>query len=108
MMLGEKQRKFTLMVADLITWAYAHGYEFTFGEAYRPDWVALEYAKRGSGIKNSFHTSKLAIDLNLFIAGAYQTKTEAYEPCGLYWQSIGGTWGGKFAKPDGNHFSLGE
>ncbi|HAO1973206.1 TPA: M15 family peptidase, partial [Escherichia coli] len=25
---------------------------------------------------------------------------------GEYWESIGGTWGGRFSRADGNHFSL--
>lgn len=35
MTLGQKQRKFTRMVADLICFAYDNGYELTFAEAYR-------------------------------------------------------------------------
>ena len=32
--LGQKQRRFTLMVADLIGHAYESGYELTFGDAF--------------------------------------------------------------------------
>jgi len=96
------------MVADLIQWAFANGYELTFGEAYRtPEQAALN-AKAGTGISNSLHTKRLAIDLNLFIDGVFQTATEAYRPLGEHWKSKGGSWGGDFAAPhqDGNHFSL--
>jgi hypothetical protein len=104
--LSQKQREFPLMVAALITWAYEHGYEFTFGEAYRtPEQAALN-ASNGVGISNSLHTKRLAIDLNLFINNEYQTSTEAYLPLGQEWERIGGSWGGRFSKPDGNHFSL--
>jgi hypothetical protein len=102
--LSEKQRKFTLMVSKLIQWAYDHGYELTFGEALRTQEMAEIYAKRGVGIKGSCHLLRLAVDLNLFIAGQYKTETKAYEPLGLFWESIGGSWGGRFN--DGNHFSL--
>ena len=106
MTLGQKQRKFTLMVARLIQWTYANGYELTFGEAYRtPEQAALN-AKKGSGIANSLHTMRLAIDLNLFVDGIYQSRSEAYEPLGKHWESMGGAWGGRFSRPDGNHFSL--
>jgi hypothetical protein len=27
---------------------------------------------------------------------------------GEYWELIGGTWGGRFKNPDGNHYSYGE
>lgn len=106
MTLGAKQRAFTLMVARLINFAYDSGYELTFGEAYRtPEQAALN-AKTEAGISNSLHTKRLAIDFNLFIDGVYRTDSESYKPLGLYWESIGGSWGGRFQKKDGNHFSL--
>jgi len=47
------------------------------------------------------------VDFNLFINGRYQDKSEAYLPLGEYWESLGGSWGGRFkSNPDGNHFSL--
>jgi hypothetical protein len=54
----------------------------------------------------SFHYMRLAIDLNLFWKGTYLTETADYEVLGEYWESLGGTWGGRF--DDGNHFSWGE
>jgi hypothetical protein len=104
--LSEKQRDFTLMVASLITWAYEQGFELSFGEAYRPPELAAINAAKGIGISNSLHTKRLAIDLNLFINGFFQTTTEAYRPLGEKWEAMGGTWGGRFSHPDGNHFSL--
>ncbi|WP_318365980.1 M15 family metallopeptidase [Enterobacter sp.] len=107
MTLGEKQQLFVVMIAQLINWAQDRGYRLTFGEAYRtPEQAALN-ARKGSGISNSLHTQRLAVDFNLFINGVYQTKTENYLPLGEYWESIGGAWGGRFkSNPDGNHFSL--
>ncbi len=107
MTLGEKQQLFTVMIGNLIHWAEEKGYRLTFGEAYRtPEQAALN-AKKGSGISNSLHTQRLAIDFNLFINGQYMTRTEDYRPLGEYWESIGGSWGGRFkSNPDGNHFSL--
>lgn len=102
--LGQAQRQFTRMVADLIIWAYDHGYELTFGEAYRtPEQAALN-EKSGKGIANSLHTIRLAVDFNLFRHGKFLTGTEDHRPLGEYWESIGGTWGGRFK--DGNHYSL--
>ncbi|EJZ0211713.1 M15 family metallopeptidase [Escherichia coli] len=106
MKLSEKQQLFAVMIADLIHWAQEHGYRLTFGEAYRtPEQAALN-AKTGKGIRNSLHTLRLAVDFNLFINGECQTDTDAYRPLGEYWESIGGTWGGRFSRADGNHFSL--
>jgi hypothetical protein len=102
--LGEKQRKFVSMIGQLIGWAYAHGYELTFGEAYRTPEQAALYAKQGKGIAKSLHCSRLAVDFNLFVNGAYQPTSEAYKTLGEYWESLGGAWGGRFN--DGNHFSL--
>ena len=106
MTLSEKQQLFTVKISQLILWADEHGYRLTFGEAYRtPEQAALN-AKKGSGIANSLHTQRLAVDFNLFIGGKWQTDSAAYLPLGEYWESIGGAWGGRFSKPDGNHFSL--
>ncbi|KYT38048.1 M15 family metallopeptidase [Escherichia coli] len=106
MKLSEKQQLFAVMIADLIHWAQEHDYRLTFGEAYRtPEQAALN-AKSGKGIRNSLHTLRLAVDFNLFINGEYQADTDAYRPLGEYWESIGGTWGGRFSRADGNHFSL--
>lgn len=107
MTLSEKQQKFTVMISKLILWANDHGYGLTFGEAFRTQEQAALNAKKGSGISNSLHTQRLAVDFNLFINGVYQTKSEAYKPLGEYWESLGGAWGGRFkSNPDGNHFSL--
>ena len=107
MTLGEKQRKFTQMVGQLIAWAYENGYELTFGEALRTPQQAQANAASGAGISNSLHLIRLAVDLNLFIGGVYQTDSSAYQKLGEFWESLGGSWGGRFkSRPDGNHFSL--
>lgn len=104
MTLGEKQRKFALMVGQLLIKAYDLGYEVTFGEAWRSQQEAERLAKAGLGIKNSLHCLRLAIDLNLFKSGKLLTKSEDHEMLGRWWESIGGSWGGRFG--DGNHYSL--
>ncbi|MTC70022.1 MULTISPECIES: M15 family metallopeptidase [Providencia] len=104
MTLGEKQRKFTRMLADLIIFAYDKGYAISLGEAERTPECAALNAKKGTGIKNSLHTMRLAVDLNLFKDGVYLSKTTDHQLLGEYWESIGGTWGGRFN--DGNHYSL--
>ena len=103
--LGQKQRRFTRMVADLIIFAYDNGYELSFGDAYRDPRVHGHVGeKKGYGSANSVHKDRLAIDLNLFKDGKFLTATEDHKMLGEYWESIGGTWGGRFN--DGNHYSL--
>lgn len=105
--LGSKQRRFTWMIAQLIQWAYEQGYELTFGDAYRDPRMhgELGETKEGAyGRRKSLHKVRLAIDLNLFKDGVYLTATEDHQPLGEYWESMGGTWGGRF--DDGNHYSL--
>lgn len=104
MTLSEKQALFTVMIAKLIFWADEHGYRLTFGEAYRTPEQAAANAKSGKGIKNSLHTQRLAVDFNLFKNGVWLKKSTDHQPLGEYWESIGGTWGGRF--DDGNHYSL--
>jgi len=106
--LGQKQRRFTRLVGLLIEWAYKQGYELTFGDAYRSPEQAKQNAATGKGIINSLHCERLAIDVNLFIDGVYQTDSAAYEPLGAFWESLGSdcAWGGRFKRPDGNHFSV--
>ena len=96
MSLNKKQFRFTYMVSQLIVHAYGLGYTLTFGDA---------YATTGH-IVDSYHEKRLAVDFNLFKDGKYLTRTKEHEPLGLFWESIGGTWGGRFN--DGNHYSLGE
>lgn len=96
MTLGQKQKLFAHMVALLILHAEQLGYQVTFGDTFR--------GPRTPGKKNSLHRLRLAVDLNLFRDGRYLKSTKAHEPLGLYWESIGGTWGGRF--DDGNHYSL--
>jgi len=98
MTLRQKQSKFVRMVALLIQFAYEQGYEITFGDAWAHD----------GHIDGSFHYKRLAIDLNLFRNGRYLSSTEAHRPLGEFWESIGGSWGGDFTRPDGNHYSLDE
>lgn len=111
MTLAEKQQAFALLVGMLICETYSRGWALTFGETYRSPEEAARLAKAGLGIKQSLHTKRLAIDLNLFIDGKYQTDSAAYEPLGEWWEAqstehIVCAWGGRFSRPDGNHFSV--
>jgi len=97
MTLSKKQQRFTTMIALLILHAEAMGYRLTFGDAYRDPRCPY-------GSSRSLHHQRLAVDFNLFKDDRYLTTTEDYRPLGEYWESLGGSWGGRFN--DGNHFSL--
>lgn len=111
MKLSELQKKFTLLTAELIAYAYSHGYSLTFGEAYRPPETAALYAKQGRGSAKSLHCQRLAIDFNLFLGNQYLTDSKDYEFLGEHWEQLGNDefrtrWGGRFKNADGNHFSI--
>jgi len=104
--LRQKQNQFAGMVARLLLRAQEMGYEATLGEAYRTPEQAILNAKKGTGIRNSLHSARLAIDINLFLNGQWLVGSEDHRPLGEWWESIGGAWGGRFKRPDGNHYSL--
>ena len=88
-----------------------HKYTVTFGEAFRPESVALAYAKRGIGISNSLHTKRLAVDLNLFDAGVFVDTSAGHRLLAEKWMETGLAFGIQpaagyyFQKQDGNHYS---
>ena len=93
--LRDRQVEFAMRIPQLITKAFELGYEVTLGDAYRDPRCPY-------GSKSSRHKRRLAIDLNLFKDGRYLRTTEDHRLLGEYWESIGGTWGGRFN--DGNHY----
>lgn len=99
--LSERQQRFVWMVHLLIGYAYNNGYGLTFGDAFCKE-------EDGGHKRDSFHYKRLAVDFNLFKDGKYLRNTEDHKELGEYWESIGGTWGGRFRSPDGNHYSFGE
>lgn len=99
MTLREKQVHFLMvMVPQLIAEAKRLGYEVTGGDLFRSPDVT-------HGHQNSLHRYRLAIDLNLFKDGVFLQATEDHKPLGEFWESIGGSWGGRFKDGDGNHYS---
>lgn len=103
--LGQKQRRLPLMHAHLIINAYALGYEMSYGDAYRDPRVFGKMGEsKGYGHPSSCHKLRLAEDFNLFRNGIWLKNTEDHRQLGEMWESMGGTWGGRFN--DGNHYSL--
>jgi hypothetical protein len=101
----KKQFQFTRMLPLLLNKAHELGYEVTIGDGERNPKVFGELGvKKGYGNKNSLHKLRLAHDFHLFKDGKYLSRTEDHLPLGEFWESIGGSWGGRFN--DGNHYSL--
>ena len=105
MTLSDTQKKFARMSAELILKAIEMGYAVTLGDAFRdPRLHGSVGTKLGYGKADSCHKLRLAIDLNLFKDGKFLMDTADHEPLGVWWESQGGSWGGRFH--DGNHYSL--
>jgi len=119
MRLLEKQFLFTRNLSRLIRFAYRitdehDGFipddvktvQLTMGRGY-----ASQAANRADrGIKNSCHTMRLAIDLNLFVDGEWvQGPHWVWNTLGSYWLGLNrdfNRWGGNFRSRDWNHFSM--
>ena len=85
-------------IALTILYAHQLGYFVTLGDCYRDPRCPY-------GSPQSKHRLRLATDLNLFNEKLeYLTTTEDHEPLGVFWESIGGIWGGRFPRPDGGHY----
>ncbi len=90
----DKQQWFAEITARLVRKMIFEGYQVTLGRVH-------DCSK-----PQSLHCKKLAVDLNLFINGRYLKNTESHQQFGEFWESMGGSWGGRWG--DGNHYSLGE
>ena len=82
------------------------GYTVTGGDFYRDPRATFPYSS-----PHSFHARRLAFDPNLFRDGVYLSTVEEWQEAGELWESLGGSWGGRFTGPnagDANHLSWGE
>lgn len=106
--LRRRQHLHVVSFAKLILRGVEMGFEMGWGQALRTQLEANANAAAGTGIPNSLHLDGLAVDLKLYRDGVYLDKSEDYLPLGEYWESLDPlcTWGGRFSKPDGNHFSV--
>jgi len=106
---GEKQELFMRLLPRLIDKAHELGFEIRGGDLFRDARVFGDIGETRIGAyghKNSAHKLKLAIDLNLFKDGIWQTETEQHEELGEWWEQQHELcrWGGRFN--DGNHYSI--
>jgi hypothetical protein len=109
MTLREKQSLFAKLLAELITWISANGWEVTLGEGHVADTDAADGDYDGPHLRQGGHYKRLAMDLNLFVAGEFKSADcPEWQAIGAHWKSLHPLcrWGGDFAKRDYNHFSL--
>jgi hypothetical protein len=105
--LNPYQFRLTYMLAILVHYAYdVLGLRLTYGTA-RQD-KGCTVCGGGKRKPTSLHYDGLAVDFNLFRHDGtkwdYKDDTESHRKLGEFWESIGGSWGGRFN--DGNHYSL--
>ena len=103
--LGAKQKRFAKMLPRLIDKAHELGFEVSIGDVFRDPRVhGIFGVKKGYSAAKSVHKLKLAVDINLFWNGVLVRDTKGHQQLGEWWESQGGSWGGRFN--DGNHYSL--
>lgn len=110
MSLNALQQQFAQDSARLVQQAAVLGYAVSYGEAWRTPQQAQWNADHGAGIACSLHLQRLAIDLNVFVGGVWQTDDHlgCYKALGDFWKSLGPDhyWGGDFKLVDLDHFSI--
>jgi len=104
--LGQKRCRFSLMIANLLLYMKSQGYDGALDQVKRTQVEANVNAASGAGISNSLHLLGLAADINLYKNGTYLPLSSDHLQFGVWWEAQGGSWGGRFSKPDGNHYSL--
>jgi hypothetical protein len=98
-------------------WAQRNGYEMMVTEVWRAEATARANAEAGTGIVNSNHRKKLAVDVILWKDGEPVWDWTAYRPLGEIWKAMSCMvnardkltccWGGDFGRrKDGHHFSF--
>lgn len=102
---GEKQEKFSSMIATLLAYLHDNGYSMRGGH-----WQRCANCKIGAG--NSCHKEKLAFDINLSLAPSHDERPRYLTGLAAekghtilhdFWDSIGGA---ERIKNDLNHYSF--
>ena len=112
MKLGDKQKLFSRLLADLIYGIYAMGYSCSMGDGFRDSRVHGDYGqKEGYSATYSLHKLRLAQDINLMDRDGnwiQDSDHPAYKEVGAFWKSRHELceWGGEPGRNDANHFSL--
>ena len=111
MNLNDKQFIFARNFAKLVSYAFSIGITLTLGETWRPPEMQKIYYEtdRAKTKTSKFHGRKLAGDIWIILKGKFKEDFKTYLPLGLFWEKLGGTWGGRWKKPfDPFHFQYGD
>ncbi|MCP4282555.1 MAG: M15 family metallopeptidase [Alteromonas sp.] len=109
MKLGEKQELFMRLLPRLIDQAHSLGFEIRGGDLFRDPRVHGKYGvKKSYASATSNHKLKCAIDLNLMKNGVFMRQTSDHRELGEWWEKQHEMckWGGRFRRPDGNHYEV--
>lgn len=103
------QSTFSGLLSKFILNLQEDDYLVTFGETFRPQFVEDIYFEKGlSHTHNSFHTKRLAADLNIFHSDGTECSAQETSDIGLRWESMHpkNVWGGRFQDKDHYQSSL--
>lgn len=70
-------------------------------------WRSVAHNAAVGGAPRSRHLQGLAFDLRVAGLPRDQVPPQVWLWLGEGWESVGGRWGGRFARPDVNHFDVG-
>ena len=98
-------------LGKLIAYATCRGYELTLGEAYVQSPRKTRggaFMEDGVHMPSSLHYTRLAIDLNLFVAGEYVTDGQSFAWVDLagFWENLDPACCSGVHFGDANHFSV--
>ncbi len=97
MTLTDRQCLHTERIGKLLVWAKQSGIQCKVVEWNRLLVTQQEYVAKGvSKTLNSEHLNNCATDIYIIVFGVPTTNLENYRPLGVYWESLGGRWGGRF------------
>lgn len=113
----EQLDRFILCQGMLFDYARLRGIPTRQGDAFRTQAQAEANAAAGTGIANSEHRYSLAVDIWIDPTGKDPIYTPAqlsahpevvaqYLDLGRFWEFLGETWGGRFARQDLCHFEI--
>lgn len=113
MTLRQKQSLFCKLLAQLITWVFDRGWEFTLAEGFVGTTDGADHDYDGPHMRNGAHYTQLGQDLNLFVRGELKSELcPEWDAIGAKWLSLHPLcrWGGLFksgaSAGDANHVSI--
>ncbi len=105
----ELQSLFARLLAQLILWIYARGWEVTLAEGYVGDTDGKDFDYDGPHMRAGAHYMRTGQDLNLWVRGEWKRDIcPEWDEVGAKWVSMHPLcrWGGNFRSKDANHVSV--